>query len=244
MTDASSLVHVIEKTQPRRDIQPRGSESRAVSFEEPEYTANSDALGTLRILEAIRILRMEKPVRFYQASTSEITDWSRNRRRPKRPLHPRSPYAVAKLYAYWITVNYREATGYSPATAFCSTMSRPPGARSSSPERSRARWRASSSACRTTVPRQSDARRDWGHARDYVEAQWLMLQQAKPEDYVIATGSQHSGAGVRRTRRKALGIEIDWKGQGVAERGFESAGKCIVAVDPRYPSDRSRVFAG
>jgi GDPmannose 4,6-dehydratase len=236
MTDTSSLVHIIEKTQPDEIYNLAAQSHVAVSFEEPEYTANSDALGTLRILEAVRILRMEKRVRFYQASTSELYGLVRETPQTETtPFHPRSPYGVAKLYAYWITVNYREAYGMYACNGILFNHESPiRGENFVTRKITRALARIKLGMQDRLYLGNLDARRDWGHARDYVEAMWLMLQQDAPEDFVIATSSQYSVRAFVEAAARELGISITWHGSGVEERGYDASGKCIVSVDERY----------
>jgi GDPmannose 4,6-dehydratase len=208
----------------------------AVSFEEPEYTANSDALGVLRVLEAIRILGLEKKTRFYQASTSELYGLVQEiPQKETTPFYPRSPYAVAKLYGYWIVVNYREAYGIYACNGILFNHESPVrGETFVTRKITRALARIKLGLQDCVYLGNLDAKRDWGHARDYVEMQWLMLQQEKPEDFVIATGVQCSVRDFVDAAAKELGIAIRWEGQGVDEKGYDAAGKCIVAVDPRY----------
>lgn len=236
MTDASSLVHIIQKTQPQEIYNLAAQSHVAVSFEEPEYTANSDAVGTLRILEAVRILGMEKKVRFYQASTSEL--YGKVREFPQTeqtPFYPRSPYAAAKLYAYWITVNYREAYGMYACNGILFNHESPiRGENFVTRKITRALARIKLGTQDRLYLGNLDAKRDWGHARDYVEAMWLMLQQDSPEDFVIATGKQYSVRDFVELAARQLGIAISWRGSGVEERGFDATGKCIIAVDDRY----------
>ena len=236
MTDTSSLVHIIEKTQPHEIYNLAAQSHVAVSFEEPEYTADSDALGTLRILEAARILGMEKTVRFYQASTSELYGQVQESPQTEQtPFRPRSPYAAAKLYAYWITVNYREAYGMFACNGILFNHESPiRGENFVTRKITRAMARIKLGMQDCLYIGNLNAKRDWGHAKDYVEAQWLMLQQAQPEDFVIATGVHYTVREFIELAARHVGVDIHWKGQGVAERGFDSAGKCIVAVDPRY----------
>ena len=207
-----------------------------VSFEEPEYTANSDALGTLRILEAIRILKLEQKVRFYQASTSELYGLVQETpQTEKTPFYPRSPYAVAKLYAYWITVNYREAYGmYACNGILFNHESKLRGETFVTRKITRALARIKLGLQDCLYLGNMDAKRDWGHSKDYVEMQWLMLQQEKPEDFVIASGEQHSVRDFINLAAAELEININWQGKGLDEKGFDDSGKCIVAVDPRY----------
>jgi GDPmannose 4,6-dehydratase len=236
MTDTSSLIHIIEQTQPDEIFNLAAQSHVAVSFEEPEYTANSDALGTLRILEAVRILRMEKRVRFYQASTSELYGLVREAPQTETtPFYPRSPYAVAKLYAYWITVNYREAYGMYACNGILFNHESPMrGELFVTRKITRGLARIKCGTQRCLYLGNLNAKRDWGHARDYVEAQWLMLQQAAPEDYVIATGEQRSVREFVDLAAQQLDMKIRWVGSGPQEVGMDSAGNCVVAVDPRY----------
>lgn len=237
MTDSSCLVRIIQQTQPDEIYNLAAQSHVAVSFEEPEYTANADALGTLRILEAIRILGLEKTTRFYQASTSELYGLVQEvPQTEKTPFYPRSPYGVAKLYAYWITVNYREAYGIYGCNGILFNHESPlRGETFVTRKITRALSRIKLGLQDYALYLGNmDAKRDWGHAKDYVEAQWLMLQQDKPEDFVIATGEQHS---VREFVTKAAGyldMKITWEGSGVDEKGYDEQGNCIVAVDPRY----------
>jgi len=236
LTDATSLIRVIQHIQPD-EIYNLGAQSHvAVSFEEPEYTANSDALGALRLLEAVRILGLEKRTKFYQASTSELYGLAQETpQRETTPFYPRSPYGVAKLYAYWITVNYREAYGVFACNGILFNHESPVrGETFVTRKITRALARIKLGILKTLYLGNLDARRDWGHARDYVEAQWLMLQQDTPEDYVLATGQQHSVRQFVDLAAAELGIAIHWRGRGVDERGFDEKGNCIVAVDPRY----------
>jgi GDPmannose 4,6-dehydratase len=236
MTDTSSLVRIIQKTQPDEIYNLAAQSHVAVSFEEPEYTANSDALGTLRILEAVRILGMEKRVRFYQASTSELYGLVQESPQTETtPFYPRSPYAAAKLYAYWITVNYREAYGMYACNGILFNHESPVrGELFVTRKITRALARIKYGLQDCLYLGNLDAKRDWGHARDYVEAQWLMLQQATPEDFVIATGQQHSVREFADAAAREMGMRIRWAGDGADERGFDALGRCIVAVDPRY----------
>jgi GDPmannose 4,6-dehydratase len=208
----------------------------AVSFEEPEYTANSDALGTLRVLEAIRILGMRERTRFYQASSSELYGLAQEvPQKETTPFYPRSPYGVAKLYAYWITVNYREAYGFYACNGILFNHEGPTrGETFVTRKITRALARVKLGLQDCLYLGNLEARRDWGHARDYVEAMWLILQQPQPEDFVIATGEQHSVRDFVTAAARELGMVVRWEGQGVAEKGYDAEGRCIVAVDPRY----------
>ena len=236
MTDSSSLVHITEQAQPDEIYNLAAQSHVAVSFEEPEYTANADALGALRLLEAIRILGLKDKTRFYQASTSELFGLAREAPQTERtPFYPRSPYGVAKLYAYWITVNYREAYGLFACNGILFNHESPVrGETFVSRKITRALARISLGQEDCLYLGNLEARRDWGHAREYVEAQWLMLQQEKPEDLVIATGEQHSVREFVVAAAKELGIQVTWRGKGADERGFDQKGRCIVAVDPRH----------
>jgi GDPmannose 4,6-dehydratase len=236
MTDSSSLIRIIQQVQPDEIYNLAAQSHVAVSFEEPEYTANSDALGTLRVLEAIRILGLEKKTRFYQASTSEL--FGQVQETPQKettPFYPRSPYACAKLYAYWITVNYREAYGMYACNGILFNHESPVrGETFVTRKITRALARIKLGLQDAVYLGNLDAKRDWGHAKDYVEMQWLMLQQDKPEDFVIATGVQYSVRDFVNAAAKEVGMNIRWEGTGLAEKGYDHSGKCIVAVDPRY----------
>ena len=236
LTDSSSLIRIIQQTQPDEIYNLAAQSHVAVSFEEPEYTANSDALGALRILEAIRILGLEKKTRFYQASTSELYGLVQEiPQKETTPFYPRSPYAVAKLYAYWITVNYREAYGIYACNGILFNHESPVrGETFVTRKITRALARIKLGLQDTLYLGNMDSKRDWGHAKDYVEMQWLMLQQEQPEDFVIATGVQYSVRDFVNAAAKELGMSIRWEGQGVDEKGYDEQGKCIVAVDPRY----------
>jgi GDPmannose 4,6-dehydratase len=235
LTDSSSLIRIIQEVQPHEIYNLAAQSHVAVSFEEPEYTANSDALGSLRILEAIRILGLEKKTKFYQASTSEL--FGKVQEIPQSettPFYPRSPYAVAKLYAYWITVNYREAYGIYACNGILFNHESPiRGETFVTRKITRALARISLGLQECLYLGNMDAKRDWGHARDYVEMQWLMLQQEQPEDFTISTGEQHTVREFVEMAAKELGIEITWKGSGVDEKGSWK-GKTIVSVDSRY----------
>lgn len=236
MTDSSSLIRIIQQVQPDEIYNLAAQSHVAVSFEEPEYTANSDALGVLRLLEAIRILGLEKKTRFYQASTSELYGLVQEiPQKETTPFYPRSPYAVAKLYGYWIVVNYREAYGIYACNGILFNHESPiRGETFVTRKITRALARIHLGLQDCLWLGNLDARRDWGHARDYVEMQWLMLQQEKPEDFVIATGEQHSVREFVEAAAAELGMTIRWTGSGVDERGYDENGRCIVAVDPRY----------
>jgi GDPmannose 4,6-dehydratase len=236
MTDSSSLVRVVQMVQPDEIYNLAAQSHVAVSFEEPEYTANSDALGALRVLEAIRILGLEKKTRFYQASTSEL--YGKVQQTPQSdttPFYPRSPYAAAKLYAYWITVNYREAYGMYACNGILFNHESPTrGETFVTRKITRALARIKLGLQDCLYLGNLNAMRDWGHARDYVAAQWLMLQQEKPDDFVIASGRQYSVRQFVEEACRELDISISWKGQGEQEKGYDAKRKPIVAVDPRY----------
>lgn len=236
LTDATSLIRIIQQVQPDEIYNLAAQSHVAVSFEEPEYTANSDALGALRILEAIRILGLEKKTRFYQASTSELYGLVQEiPQKETTPFYPRSPYAVAKLYAYWITVNYRESYGMYACNGILFNHESPiRGETFVTRKITRALARIKLGLQDCLYLGNLNAKRDWGHARDYVEMQWLMLQQEVPEDYVIATGIQYSVRDFVNAAAEELGMPIRWEGEGVNEKGYDVHGKCIVAVDPRY----------
>lgn len=236
MTDSSSLTHIIQQTRPDELYNLAAQSHVAVSFEEPEYTANSDALGTLRLLEAIRILGLGNKTRFYQASTSELYGLVQQTPQTEAtPFYPRSPYGVAKLYAYWITVNYREAYGLYACNGILFNHESPQrGETFVTRKITRALAGIKLGLQDRLLLGNLDARRDWGHARDYVEMQWLMLQQPEPEDFVIATGEQRSVRDFVNAAAKVLGMELRWEGEGLEERALTSDGRAIVAVDPRY----------
>ena len=236
MTDSSSLVRIIQKIKPDEIYNLAAQSHVAVSFEEPEYTANSDALGSLRILEAIRILGLEKTTRFYQASTSELYgDVQETPQKETTPFYPRSPYAVAKLYAYWITVNYREAYGIYACNGILFNHESPVrGENFVTRKITRALARIKIGLQQHLYLGNLDALRDWGHAKDYVEMQWLMLQQEIPEDFVIATGVQFSVRDFVNIAAKELDIIINWQGEGLDEKGYDDSGRCLVSVDERY----------
>ena len=236
MTDSSSLLRIIQQTQPDEIYNLAAQSHVAVSFEEPEYTANSDAIGVLRMLEAIRILGLEKKTRFYQASTSELYGLVQEvPQKETTPFYPRSPYAVAKLYGYWIVVNYREAYGIYACNGILFNHESPRRGETFVTRkitRALARIKLGQEDC--LYLGNLDAKRDWGHARDYVEMQWLMLQQDKPEDFVIATGVQYSVREFVTVAARELGMSVRWEGSGVDEKGYDADGRCVVAVDPRY----------
>ena len=235
LTDTSSLIKIIQNVQPDEIYNLAAQSHVAVSFEVPEYTANSDALGTLRILEAIRILKLEKKTKFYQASTSElfgkVVDIPQNE---TTPFYPRSPYAAAKLYAYWITVNYREAYNIYACNGILFNHESPVrGETFVTRKITRALTRIKLGLQKTLYLGNLDAMRDWGHAKDYVEVQWLMLQQKTPEDFVISTGQQYSVRDFVNIAAKELGYKIIWKGKGKNEKGLVD-GKVIIKVDKNY----------
>jgi GDPmannose 4,6-dehydratase len=237
MTDATNLIRIVQETRPDEIYNLAAQSHVQVSFETPEYTANADGLGTLRLLEAIRILGMGKHVRFYQASTSELYGLVQETpQRETTPFYPRSPYAAAKLYAYWITVNYREAYGFHASNGILFNHEGPTRGETFVTRK------ITRAVAAIKIGRQNrlflgnlDAKRDWGHARDFVEGMWRILQQQQPDDYVLATGETHS---VREFVEKAfaqIGIQIVWQGQGVAETGIDHAsGRVLVEIDPRY----------
>ncbi len=247
MTDSSSLLHIVQKVQPDEIYNLAAQSHVAVSFEEPEYTADSDALGALRLLEAIRTLRLEQKTRYYQASTSEL--YGKVQETPQRettPFYPRSPYGVAKLYAFWITVNYREAYGLYACNGILFNHESPRrGETFVTRKITRALARIVLGMQDCLYLGNLHARRDWGHARDFVEAQWRMLQQPRPEDFVIATGEQHAVRDFVDAAAAELGVRLEWRGQGTEETGVVAAtrrpefaalkpGSVIVRVDPRY----------
>lgn len=248
MTDSLSLIHVIQQVQPDEIYNLAAQSHVAVSFEEPEYTANSDALGALRILEAIRVLGLEKKTRYYQASTSELYGLVQETpQKETTPFYPRSPYAVAKLYAYWIVVNYREAYGIYACNGILFNHESPiRGETFVTRKITRALARIKLGLQDCLYLGNLNARRDWGHAKDYIEMQWLMLQQEQPDDFVIATGEQNSVRDFVDAAASELGMQIRWEGEGVEEKGYwvspsshGEAGKAegektIIRVDPRY----------
>ena len=237
LTDATNLIRIVQQVQPDEIYNLAAQSHVQVSFETPEYTANADALGALRLLEAIRILGLEKKTKFYQASTSEL--YGRVQETPqneKTPFYPRSPYAAAKLYAYWITVNYREAYGMFSCNGILFNHESPIRGETFVTRkitRGLARIKLGFQDC--LYLGNLDGKRDWGHARDYVELMWLMLQQKEPKDYVIATGIQNSDRDFVNLAGREVGFDIRWEGEGVDEKGYDrNTGRCIVAVDPRY----------
>ncbi len=236
LTDSTNLIRIIQQVQPEEIYNLAAMSHVAVSFETPEYTANADGIGTLRLLEAIRILGLEKTTRFYQASTSELYGMVQEiPQREATPFYPRSPYAVAKLYAYWIVVNYREAYGMHASNGILFNHESPiRGETFVTRKITRALARIKLGLQQCLYLGNLDAKRDWGHARDYVEAQWLMLQKDQPEDFVIASGIQYSVREFVDAAASELGIKVEWRGNGVDEKGYDRSGRLIVAVDPRY----------
>jgi GDPmannose 4,6-dehydratase len=237
LTDSSSLIRIIKEVKPDEVYNLAAQSHVAVSFHEPEYTANSDALGTLRLLEAIRISGLEKRTKFYQASTSELYGLVQETpQKETTPFYPRSPYAVAKMYAYWITVNYREAYGMFACNGILFNHESPVRGETFVTRkitRGLARIKLGLQDC--LYLGNMNALRDWGHARDYVVMQWMMLQIKTPEDFVIATGEQHSVREFVELAAKEVGIKIEWHGENQDEKGYDSStGKCIISVDPRY----------
>ena len=237
LTDSTNLIRIVQQVQPDEIYNLAAQSHVGVSFETPEYTANSDALGSLRVLEAIRILGLGARTRFYQASTSEM--FGKVQEIPQRettPFYPRSPYGVAKVYAYWITVNYREAYGLYACNGILFNHESPlRGETFVTRKITRGLARISEGLEQCLFLGNLDSLRDWGHARDYVRAQWLMLQQETPEDYVIATGEQHSVREFVERTSELLGMRLVWRGEGVAEHGVDTrSGRTIVKIDPRY----------
>jgi len=236
VTDSSNLVRIIQQVQPDEIYNLAAQSHVAVSFEEPVYTANSDAMGTLRLLEAIRILGLERRTRFYQASTSEL--YGKVQEIPQTeqtPFYPRSPYGVAKLYAYWITVNYRESYGLYACNGILFNHESPMrGENFVTRKITRALARIKLGLQDTLYLGNLGAKRDWGHAKDYVDAMWRMLQLDAPQDFVIATGTQHSVRDFLTVAGAELGISIRWEGEDLEEKGYDADGRCIVRVDPRY----------
>ena len=236
MTDSSSLIHIVQKVQPDEIYNLAAQSHVQVSFEEPEYTANSDALGVLRLLEAIRILGLEKKTRFYQASTSELYGLVQEiPQKETTPFYPRSPYAVAKLYGYWIVVNYREAYGMYACNGILFNHESPMrGETFVTRKITRGLARIKLGLQSQLFLGNLDAKRDWGHARDYIEMQWMMLQQEKPQDYVIATGRQYSVRDFVQRCAVLLELDLTWHGSGVDEKAVDKTGNVVVSVDPRY----------
>lgn len=237
LTDATNLIRLIQEIQPDEIYNLAAQSHVQVSFDTPEYTANADGLGTLRMLEAIRILGLEKTARFYQASTSELYGLVQEvPQRETTPFYPRSPYAAAKLYAYWITVNYREAYGMHASNGILFNHESPlRGETFVTRKITRAAAAISLGLQDRLYLGNLDARRDWGHARDYVEGMWRILQQDKADDYVLATGETHSVRSFVDAAFAEVGITLDWRGEGSGEQGFAAGtNRCLVAVDPRY----------
>ncbi|HHJ14074.1 MAG TPA: GDP-mannose 4,6-dehydratase [Gammaproteobacteria bacterium] len=237
LTDSTNLIRIIQEVQPDEIYNLAAQSHVAVSFETPEYTANADALGTLRLLEAIRILGLEKKTRFYQASTSEL--FGKVQEIPQKettPFYPRSPYAVAKLYSYWICVNYREAYGIYACNGILFNHESPVrGETFVTRKITRAVARIKLGLQDRLYLGNLDAKRDWGHAKDYVRMQWLMLQQDEPDDYCISTGVQYSVRDFVDAAFKEVGVSVRWEGEGVGEKGYDSkTGALLVEVDPRY----------
>ncbi|MBX6321903.1 MAG: GDP-mannose 4,6-dehydratase [Rhodospirillaceae bacterium] len=236
MSDATNLIRLVQETQPTEIYNLAAQSHVMVSFETPEYTANADALGTLRLLEAIRILGIEKRTRFYQASTSELYGSTPPPQDETTPFHPRSPYGVAKLYGYWITVNYREAYGLHASNGILFNHESPLRGETFVTRK------ITRAVAAIQLGRQSrlylgnlDARRDWGHARDYVEGMWRIVQQDQPGDYVLATGESHSVREFVELAFARIGRRLEWRGTGVEEKGIDAAtGEVLVAIDPRY----------
>jgi GDPmannose 4,6-dehydratase len=236
LTDSTNLIRIIQEVQPDEIYNLAAMSHVAVSFETPEYTADVDGMGTLRILEAIRILGLQKKTRFYQASTSELYGLVQETpQKETTPFYPRSPYAVAKLYAYWISVNYREAYGMFACNGILFNHESPiRGETFVTRKITRAMARIKLKLQDCLFLGNLDSLRDWGHARDYVEAQWLMLQQDKPDDFVIATGVQYSVRDFVNAAAMEIGIAITWRGQGVEEIGTDQDGRVIIRIDPVY----------
>ena len=236
LTDATNLIRIVQEVRPDEIYNLAAQSHVQVSFETPEYTANSDALGTLRLLEALRILGLEKTTRFYQASTSEL--FGKVQETPQRettPFYPRSPYAAAKLYAYWITVNYREAYGVFASNGILFNHESPlRGETFVTRKITRAAARIRLGLQKRVYLGNLDAKRDWGHARDYVEAMWLVLQHHRPDDFVIATGQTHTVREFADGAFREAGLPLRWEGVGVEERGIDESGEVRVQVDPRY----------
>jgi len=237
LTDATNLIRIIQESQPDEIYNLAAQSHVAVSFATPEYTADTVAIGALRLLEAIRILNLEKKTRFYQASTSELFGKAQEFPQSETtPFYPRSPYAIAKQFAYWTTINYREAYGIFGCNGILFNHESPVrGETFVTRKITRALARIKLGLQEKLYLGNLDARRDWGHAKDYVEVQWLMMQQDEPEDYVIATGRQHSVRDFVDAAARELGMEIRWEGEGLEEKGYDTHhGKCIVEVDPCY----------
>ena len=237
LTDSTNLIRIVQQVQPDEIYNLAAQSHVAVSFETPEYTANADAIGTLRLLEAIRILGLEKKTRFYQASTSEMFGLVQEVPQCETtPFYPRSPYGAAKVYGHWITVNYREAYGMFACSGILFNHESPiRGETFVTRKITRGLARISQGMAQCLYLGNLDSLRDWGHAKDYVRAQWLMLQQAEPDDYVIATGEQHSVREFVAAAGAELDIRVDWRGNGIDEQGVDTkTGRVVVKVDPRY----------
>ncbi len=237
MTDSTNLIRVVQETQPDEIYNLAAQSHVQVSFETPEYTANADGTGTLRLLEAIRLLGLTKKTRFYQASTSEL--YGKVQEVPQTettPFYPRSPYAVAKLYAYWIVVNYREAYGMHASNGILFNHESPiRGETFVTRKITRAAAAIHLGLQERLFLGNLDAKRDWGHAREYVRGMWLMLQQDEPDDYVLATGETHTVRSFVEKSFAKVGMPIEWRGQGVDEKGYDvTSGQCVVEIDPRY----------
>lgn len=236
LTDSANLIRLVEEIRPDEIYNLAAQSHVAVSFGQPEYTANVDALGTLRLLEAIRIAGLQERTRFYQASTSELYGLVQQVPQSETtPFYPRSPYAVAKLYAYWITINYRESYGIYACNGILFNHESPVrGETFVTRKITRGLARIKLGLQDRLYLGNLDSLRDWGHARDYVEMQWLMLQQDEPRDFVIATGEQHSVREFVEAAARVAGMEIEWQGSREDEKGYDQQGRCIVAVDPHY----------
>ena len=237
LTDATNLIRIVQETQPDEIYNLAAQSHVQVSFETPEYTANADGVGVLRLLEAIRILGLEKKTRFYQASTSELYGLVQEvPQRETTPFYPRSPYGVAKLYAYWITVNYREAYGMYACNGILFNHESPlRGETFVTRKITRAAAAIQLGKQQTLFLGNLSAKRDWGHAREYVRGMWLMLQQDEPEDFVLATGETTEVRQFVQWAFEDVGVELEWRGNGVDEKGYDrSTGRCLVEVDPRY----------
>ena len=236
LTDATNMIRLVQETQPTEIYNLAAQSHVQVSFETPEYTANADALGTLRLLEAIRILKLEKGTRFYQASTSELYGNAKPPQNEVTPFQPRSPYAAAKLYGYWITVNYREAYGMHASNGILFNHESPTRGETFVTRKITRAVAAIHQGYQSRLYLGNlDSKRDWGHARDYVEAMWMMLQQDKPEDYVIATGETHTVREFVELAFGEVGRQIAWRGAGTQEQGVDTkTGQVLVSIDPRY----------
>jgi GDPmannose 4,6-dehydratase len=236
LTDANSVMSVVQRVRPDEIYNLAAQSHVGVSFEQPEYTADTDALGTLRLLEATRILGLQDQTRFYQASSSELYGLTKEFPQTETtPFYPRSPYAVAKLYAFWITVNYREAYGIYACNGILFNHESPVrGETFVTRKITRGLSRIHCGLEECLYIGNLEAKRDWGHARDYVEMQWLMLQQSEPEDFVIATGEQHSVKEFIEAAADEIGVQIEWRGEGSSRAGYDQSGRCIVRIDPKY----------